>query len=129
MARPHALPHRRRSIRLTARFNAAEASVIAEAAHASGVSRSDVVRRAVLNLPPIRPVAERQELGRLLAAIGKVGSNVNQIARHANITGELPEARVVAQAAQDIAMMRAALMKALDVDPDDPPNHPAAPAP
>lgn len=128
MARPHALPHRRRSIKLTARFNAAEASVIAEAAHASGVSRSDVVRRAVLNLPPILPPAERKDLAQILISLGRLTGLTNQLAKQANM-GSWPEARALADAIAAIFATRSAVMRALDTDPDDPPNHPAAPAP
>ncbi len=60
-----------------------------------------------------RPPLEREELARLLGEIGKLGSNVNQIAREVNTTGNLPATDHLAVLAAEVQVMRAALMKAL----------------
>ena len=60
-----------------------------------------------------RPPVERAELARLLGEIGKLGSNVNQIARVLNTTGDLPASNNLAAITADVSVMRAALMKAL----------------
>jgi len=60
-----------------------------------------------------KPPAERAELVRLLGEIGKIGSNVNQMARALNTTGEPPEGSDLARAVVAIEDMRAAVMKAL----------------
>lgn len=60
-----------------------------------------------------RPPPEREELARLLGEIGKLGSNVNQIAREVNTTGNLPATDHLAVLAAEVQVMRAALMKAL----------------
>ena len=61
-----------------------------------------------------RPRIEREQLAKLLGEIGKLGSNVNQIARWANTDKRAPDDRVLALMREDIAAMRAEVMKALD---------------
>lgn len=63
-----------------------------------------------------RPPAERAELARILAQLGKIGSNVNQIAKAIHTTRNLPSWSELAVMRDDIGQMRAALMKALGYD-------------
>jgi len=60
-----------------------------------------------------RPPVEKVELARLLGAIGKLGSNVNQIARAFNEGRDAPSRAELAEMRADIAAMRAAVMAAL----------------
>ena len=60
-----------------------------------------------------RPSVEKELLARLLGEIGKLGSNHNQLARAANIAGDIPDRPELAAIAEDIHAMRAAVMKAL----------------
>jgi len=60
-----------------------------------------------------RPPVERRELARLLGHLGKVGSNINQLARGFNQTGVLPGFPEILAAQRDIREVRDALMKAL----------------
>ena len=59
-----------------------------------------------------------------MGAVGKIGSNVNQLARAAN-AGSWPDSRLIAQACEDIRWMRNALMRAFGITP--PPDGPAGP--
>jgi len=61
-----------------------------------------------------RPNIEREQLGKLLGEIGKLGSNVNQIAKWANTDKAAPSRAEIARMTEDIAAMRAAVMEALD---------------
>jgi hypothetical protein len=63
-----------------------------------------------------RPPIERAELARILGAIGKIGSNINQIAKAVNETRNLPSWSELAEMKADIAVMRAAVLKALGRD-------------
>lgn len=63
-----------------------------------------------------RPPIERAELARLLGHIGKLGSNINQIAKAIHTTRNLPSWSELAIIKEDIAAMRAALLKALGHD-------------
>jgi hypothetical protein len=60
-----------------------------------------------------RPPVEREALARMLGEVGKIGSNVNQLARIANTSGDMPEPDTLADIAADIRVMRDALMEAL----------------
>ncbi len=61
-----------------------------------------------------RPLIEREQLAKLLGEIGKLGSNVNQIARWANTDRVAPSFAEIVKMREDIAAMRAEVMKALD---------------
>jgi mobilization protein NikA len=61
-----------------------------------------------------RPHIEREQLARLLGEIGKLGSNVNQIAKWANTDRRAPDPRVLVMMQSDIAAMRAVVVKAFD---------------
>jgi hypothetical protein len=63
-----------------------------------------------------RPPAERAELVRILGQIGKIGSNVNQIAKAMHTTRNLPSWSELAEIRADIATLRAAVLKALGYD-------------
>ena len=65
-----------------------------------------------------------QELARLMAAIGRIGSNVNQLARMAN-AGSWPDSRLLKQACDDIRIMRDTLIRAFGMTPPDDPPPPA----
>ena len=60
-----------------------------------------------------RPAVERVALAQVLGALGRVGSNVNQLTRVANTTGALPEVATLKAVSAEICVMRDALMKAL----------------
>lgn len=59
-----------------------------------------------------RPQVDRVELARVLAALGRYGSNVNQLARAAN-AGAIPLQHELTEAASATLEMRDMLMRAL----------------
>jgi hypothetical protein len=61
-----------------------------------------------------RPSVERRELGRILGHLGKVGSNINQLAHAYNRDRILPGFPEILSIREEVRAMRAALMKALD---------------
>lgn len=63
-----------------------------------------------------RPPAERAELARLLGELGKIGSNVNQIAKAIHTTRNLPSWSELANVRGEIERMRGAILKALGYD-------------
>lgn len=63
-----------------------------------------------------KPPVERAELVRILGHIGKLGSNVNQIAKAVHTTNNLPSWSELAVMQEDIGKMRVALMRALGRD-------------
>lgn len=63
-----------------------------------------------------KPPIERAELARLHGELGKIGSNVNQIAKAVHMTRNLPSWSELAEIKADIAVIRAAVLKALGRD-------------
>jgi Bacterial mobilisation protein (MobC) len=61
-----------------------------------------------------RPRVGQAELARLLGHVGKIGSNVNQIARMANTYRHPPRSSDLFVMRMDIGRMRKALLKALN---------------
>ena len=111
---------RQRGRMLSIRLTDAEAERLLEAAGRAGLSLGGYARQQLLDAPPPRasrrPPIERAELARLLAHIGKVGSNINQLAKWGN-SGRLVEDPHLAAASADIAELRAAIMAALGREP------------
>lgn len=67
-----------------------------------------------IRLPPRRlPALDTQLLSKALAELGKVGSNVNQLARVANSTGTPPAAAALTPMTQQITEIRDAIVAAL----------------
>lgn len=81
--------NRQRKLTLRCRALPAEAEQIRKLADDLGMSVSEVLREAALGTKIRRPrkplpSIDRQMLAQLTAQLGKVGSNLNQLARHAN---------------------------------------------
>jgi len=82
MGRPFSPAEARRVIRLHIRLTAVEELRLLELATANGLTVSDFVRGVVLNSTPQlkKSDPERVALIRGLGELGKIGSNINQIA-------------------------------------------------
>jgi hypothetical protein len=63
-----------------------------------------------------RPPVERKELARLLGHLGKVGSNLNQLAYAFNRNGRVPALAELTAVKQQVGELRDALMTALGRD-------------
>lgn len=86
MARPHKEEPAKRTIMLRLRLTAAEKKTLQTASENVGLSISDFVRTKTIASQPLhrRATPERAALIKGLAGLGKMGSNLNQIARAAN---------------------------------------------
>jgi len=106
--------------RLTLRLTPDAAAAVREAADEDGCSVSESVRARVANrrARPRRSAteAERQELARVLAAVGRVGGNLNQLAHQAN-TGVHVDSDAVDALRRELESWRDVLTSAL---PDRP---------
>ena len=109
----------KRASPFSVRLSDAEREELVRRANESGLSIGGYWKSAVFNTPPPRksrrPSVEHVALAKLLPHLGKIGSNVNQLARRINTEGNvsLPE---LIRALEDIATMRAAIMSALGYD-------------
>ena len=103
-----------------ARVTDTEAQAYRRIASDADVTLSVWLRGAIAkaaDLPPSAtphhdPVRSKDDLAAVLRHIGMIGSNVNQLARKANM-GSWPEAEALQHAQQDIRMIRDQLMRAL----------------
>jgi len=113
---------RKRTVLLTARFDQREAASIRKIADRSGLSVASLMRRTLLDTPPPRatrrPSADVQAVARLLGQLGKIGSNINQIAYHLNAgrPGDRVEAGIE-EALRDLSELRLVCLQALGKEP------------
>jgi hypothetical protein len=122
MARPRKDPPETRRERLNVRFTAAERAQLAAAAGAAGVGLADYTRRGALaqagHARAHTPATIRRIDPAAVAALTRVGANLNQLARRANAgdllqPGELPEAL----AALDRQLARIEALVLPEIDP------------
>lgn len=94
MARPKKEIEKYRNHRITIRFTDLEYSIIETAARQANMSLASYVRTQVLKgqvHTKIEIVADVPEIKELLAEFGKIGSNLNQIAKYFNQGGVLSQ--------------------------------------
>ena len=98
------------------RLTAEEFAEVAAQAEATLLTPASYIRMAVLDAPPERqrrrPSVEAEQVARVLAQLGKIGNNLNQIAHGMN-AGRGHDAVYLAQALADLSAMRDACMAAL----------------
>lgn len=86
----------------------------------AGLSVGGYMRTAILNAKPPRasrrPPVVMADLSRLLGQVGKIGSNLNQLAKLAHLGG-WPQDEDLRQSVADIRWMRDTLLKALGFTP------------
>ena len=107
---------RKRTKQLNIRLTPEEYQQIAEDADSLGISVGAYVRKVLIDAPvprqSKRPSVETQELANLLGHIGKVGNNLNQIARAANMN--IPyERRALQEELKALKEIRQDIKKAL----------------
>ncbi len=109
---------RQRTKFLTARLTPGEHAAIAQLADKRGLSPGALIRQTLLNVPPgpsvRRPTADTKLLAKVLAELGKIGSNINQIAYHLNAgrPGDVTEGSID-DALRELLEWRTALMQSL----------------
>ena len=105
---------------ISVRCTAEERAKIDEAARTAGLSIGAYVRTLALGKAGPRavrrPPIERKELARLLGHLGKVGSNINQLAHAFNQRGRVPGSTQLNDIRAYVKEMRDALIAALGRD-------------
>lgn len=115
---------------LSFRLTDSELSAVAEASKTANPKRSpqDWCRAVILKVakhripdpPPLRAKPKRkaaadiQALARVLASLGKIGSNVNQVARTANALHSLPHITALDAIAENIRQARDDIRRSLE---------------
>ena len=114
MSKPRPSEDRVKAVRV--RLSAPERATLETAADAAGLTLSGYVRGVVLAAPALRkarrPPVEKVELARVLAQLGKIGSNLNQLA-HAGNAGALVDGAALAAALGELGTLRLAILAAL----------------
>ncbi|MFC5357092.1 plasmid mobilization protein [Azospirillum himalayense] len=124
-ARRRGTETRQRRLQVLVRLDEAEERLLGERAASAGLTPSDYLRQAALGpvarvrLPPPDPRVE--SLQRLLGELGRVGNNVNQIARALNVAlkaGETPapDGAAIADAAVAIKRIEREILATLGVE-------------
>ena len=118
MTRRSGSDKRQRNHILTMRFNQEEAAAVRQIAQSRGQSVSAVLRTTLLHSRAHPSRIDQQAVARLLGQLGKIGSNINQIAFHLNagrpgdrVTGALEESL------RDLAELRLSCLQALGKEP------------
>ncbi len=110
---------RQRTHYVAVRCTPAELTILAAKAERAGLSRGAYLRAVALGSTrpraARRPVVEKVELARLLGELGKVGSNLNQLARAANC-GVSPALAELKTAVLAVERAASGIMKALGRD-------------
>jgi hypothetical protein len=105
---------------ISVRCTATERSKIDEAARQAGLSIGAYLRALALGSAGPRavrrPPIERKELARLLGHLGKVGSNLNQLAYAFNRDRSVPALAELTAMRQQVKELRDALLAALGRD-------------
>lgn len=110
--------NRHRDKLITVRVTEDERELIKARAEHAGVTVGTFARDALIGTYAPRrvrrPPAEKAELVRILGALGKIGSNVNQLAAKANVgVLRVLDPMALAQLQDDLDEMRDDLMRAL----------------
>jgi len=102
------------------RMTSDEFAEVSKRANAVLLTPSSYARLELLDSPPPRqarrPAVEAENVARVLAQLGKIGSNLNQIARQMN-AGRTIGNETLARALTDVSVMRDACMSALNRKP------------
>jgi hypothetical protein len=113
--RPSGSEKRQRTELAMVRLTPAEKTAVEDAADKAGLSVASYSRLQMLGAPPPRgarrPPVEKQMLAKVLGQLGKIGSNLNQVARSANMgEDDLAETR---QALSEVRLATLAVLAAL----------------
>lgn len=110
---------RKRTYILPVRLDEAERRNLEERAEKTGCSKAALVRYGLFRTPPPRavprPTVQHKAVAQLLGELGKIGSNVNQLAKHAN-AGRY-QSNSIDLALRTLLELRAECLKALGQDP------------
>ena len=115
---------RKRTKTWSVRFTPQEAEQVKAIADRSGLPVAALLRQNLLDAPPPRaarkPTVNHKAVAKLLGQLGKIGSNLNQLTKHAN-AGRYQE-NSIELALRDLAELRTACLQALGRELDRKPS-------
>ena len=114
MSKTRGTDKRQRHAIIQARLNPDEQARVMAKAEAAGISVSELIRCAVLGYRAPRSKTDLEFARQLLADIGKIGSNLNQLTHYANL-GRTLEASL-AETLRDVREIRNACVQSLGLE-------------
>lgn len=112
-----ARPSENRSEYLRVRLTPEEMEQLRRDADTAAVSVSDVARAQLLNAPipkrKSRRSVDHEKLAQVLQQLGKIGTNLNQLAKVANASGDLSHVRNVRELKTELEAIRDEVRAAL----------------
>lgn len=114
-----ARPSQNLTARLTIRLKPEELAQLDRDAARAATDRATIARAHLLNAPMPKKVrrtsnADEQALARILAQLGRIGNNLNQLARIANTVGDLRALRGLEMMRDELSLLRDQVRKALN---------------
>lgn len=110
--------NRQRQVALKARFSADEAALVREQAARAGVSVSALIRKALLDLKPLRkqraPTLDHVAVAQI---VGRLGALKSALERAASTDAESASPALIDAVHRDLAELRALLFEALGRTP------------
>lgn len=116
MARRSGSEKRQRSTMLTVRLTPQEAAIVRQKAQTHGQSVGALLRASLLHVRLHPSRIDQQAVARILGELGKIGSNINQIAKEVNMGRRLREDSFEL-ALRDLSELRLACLQALGKEP------------
>ncbi len=114
---PHEIEAKKRQKVMTFRLSPEEYNQLKEDADSLGITTSAYIRQTLLDAPvpkaARKPSIDRQMLGKLLSQIGRVGNNINQLAKDKN-SGIAIQSQNLARALDDWHELQQAILAALN---------------
>ena len=109
---------RQRTSAILVRLTPAERLAVEDAANRAGLTLASFARGQMLDGPQPRAVrripVERQDLARILGQLGKIGSNLNQLAKSANMDEATAQERnQLEEELKGLRVMRDSIMQTL----------------
>lgn len=81
----------------------------------AGLSPSDYLRKSALKMRPLKPTTDTKLLAQMLSEWGRIGNNLNQLARHYN-AGNAADQKIGRELVEIVSGIRADIRKGLGHD-------------
>ena len=109
------------TVRLDIRCSPEQKQKLAEVAKIAGLTVSSYARQILFNATPPRhsqrPSVDKDLLIQVLGQIGKIGSNINQIAHNFNATGAPPHIPALEEELTELKKLRVIINNAINPTP------------
>jgi len=106
---------RQRNKFISIRATESEKQMFIDLASQSGLTPADYFRKSALHMLPLKPTIETKLLSQMLANWGRIGNNLNQVAKHYN-AGNATDQKIGLELIEIVKDIRTDLRKSLGYD-------------